>query len=155
MGPKIYQGYVVLLLVTTPSKFQIFATIFAHIATPINAICLEPLWLSCGYGAKRIAPFCLDYHLDLSFATHVAALLKPEAVQYFFYLHSATFQFCWIWCVKLALNGPNKAKTGPQMVQNSQFSASNSVKLERNGVNIKQYLNCFKLQQSGFVYSKT
>ena len=31
------------------------------------------------------------------------------------------------------------------MVQNGQFSASNSAKLERNGVKIKQYLNCFEL----------
>ena len=155
MGPKISQGYVLLLLVTTLSRFQVFATVFAHFATPINEVCLEPLWPSCGYGAMRIAPFCWDYQMDISFAIQVAALLKPEAVQHFFYLNSATFQFCWIWCVKLALNGPNKAKTSPQMVQNSQFSASNSVKLERNGVSIKQYLNCFKRQQSGFVYSKT
>ena len=118
-------------------------------------VCLESLWPSREYGAKRIAPFCWDYPMDLRFAIHKAASLKPEADKYYSYLNSATFQFCWIWCVKLALNGPNKAKTAPQMAQDSQFSASNSVKLERNGVNIKQYLNCIKLQQSGFVYIKT
>ena len=32
----------------------------------------------------RIAPLCWDYQMDLSFAIHKAALIKPEAVQYFF-----------------------------------------------------------------------
>ena len=41
----------------------------------------------------RIAPLRWDYQMDLSFAIHEAAPLKPEAVQYFFYLDSATFQF--------------------------------------------------------------
>ena len=44
MRPKVYQGYVVLLLVTTLSKFQFFVTIFVHSTTPV---CLELLWPSC------------------------------------------------------------------------------------------------------------
>ena len=102
----------------------------------------------------RIEPFSWRYHMDLGFAIHKATLSKHEAIKYFFYFNSAPFQFCWIWCGKLA-NGPNKAKNGPELAQYSQFSASNSAKLERNGGKIKQYLNCFKFQQSGFVYSKT
>ena len=43
MKTKIFQGYIVLLLVTTLSMFQLFVTIFAHFATPINEVCLEPL----------------------------------------------------------------------------------------------------------------
>ena len=43
----------------------------------------------------------------------------------------------------------------PKMTRNIQFSASNSAKFYRNGVKIKQYLNCSKFQHSGFVYSKT
>ena len=45
-----YQGYVVLLLVTTLSKFQIFVTIVSHSATPINGVCFEPLTPSCQHG---------------------------------------------------------------------------------------------------------
>ena len=52
MRPKFFQGYVVLLLVTTLGKFQIFVTIFAHSTTPINEVCLEPLSPSCGHGVK-------------------------------------------------------------------------------------------------------
>ena len=37
---------------TTLSKFEFFATIFAHFATPINEVCLEPLWPSCGHDAN-------------------------------------------------------------------------------------------------------
>ena len=43
MRPKVHQGYVVLLLVTTLEKFQIFVTTFAHSTTPINEVCSEPL----------------------------------------------------------------------------------------------------------------
>ena len=52
MRPKIFQGYVVLLLVTTLGKFQIFVTIFVHFTTSFNEVCLEPLWPSCGHGVK-------------------------------------------------------------------------------------------------------
>ena len=52
MRPKVYQGYVLLLSVTKLSKFQIFVTNFAHSTTPINKVCLEPLWPSCGHGVK-------------------------------------------------------------------------------------------------------
>ena len=52
MRPKIYQGYVVLLLVTTLSKFEIFVTIFAYSAAPINEVCFESLWPTCGLGVK-------------------------------------------------------------------------------------------------------
>ena len=86
--------------------------------------------------------------MDICFAIHEAALLKHEVIQYFFYYNSATFQFCWIWCGKMAKNGPKMTKYRPKLAQNSQFSASNSAKLERNGGKIKQYLNCFKFQQS-------
>ena len=44
MRPKVYHWYVVLLLVTTLSKFQFFVTIFVHSTTPV---CLELLWPSC------------------------------------------------------------------------------------------------------------
>ena len=43
MRLKVYSGYVVLLLVTTLGKFQIFVTIFAHSTTLINEVCLELL----------------------------------------------------------------------------------------------------------------
>ena len=45
------------------------------------------VWNHCDQAADmvQIAPFCWDYQMDLSFATHETALLKPEAVQYFFY----------------------------------------------------------------------
>ena len=103
----------------------------------------------------RIEPFSWHYHMDLGFAVNEAALLKHEAIQYSFYFNSVTSQFYWIWCTKLVLNRPNKTKNGPKLAQNSQFSVSNSAKLEWNGSKIKQYLNCFKFQRSRFVNSKT
>ena len=48
MRPKIYQGYVVLLLVTALGKFQILVKIFAHYATP-----------SCGHGVNSTFPLGL------------------------------------------------------------------------------------------------
>ena len=41
---KHFQTQVVLLLVTTPSKFQFFVTIFAQSTTPINEVFLEPFY---------------------------------------------------------------------------------------------------------------
>ena len=57
---------------------------------------MKYVWNHCDQAADmmRKAPFCRDYHMDLSFAIHEAAMLKPEAAQYFFYLNSATCQFC-------------------------------------------------------------
>ena len=52
MRSKIFQGYVLLLLVTTLGKFQFFVTIFAHSTTPINEVCLKPLSPSCGHGVE-------------------------------------------------------------------------------------------------------
>ena len=109
--PKNFQGYVVLLLVTTLGNFQIFVAIFAHPATPINEAYLEPLWPSGGHGANRASQLALPHGLRFCY-TQKVALLKHGAIQYFFYFSSVTFQFCWIWCGKLALNGPKKAKNG-------------------------------------------
>ena len=44
MRLNIFQTQVVLLLVTTPSKFQFFVTIFAQSTTPINEVFLEPFY---------------------------------------------------------------------------------------------------------------
>ena len=52
MRPKVYQGYVAILLVTTLGKFQTVVTIFAHSITLINEVCLQLLWPSCGHGVK-------------------------------------------------------------------------------------------------------
>ena len=53
------------------------------------------VWNHCDQaeGMVRLAPLRWDYQMDLSFAIHEAALLKPEAVLFYFYLGSATFQF--------------------------------------------------------------
>ena len=84
MRPKVYQGYAVLLFVTTLSKFQFFVTVFAHSKTTINEVCLEH---HCDQATDmvRIEPFSWHYHTDLAFAIHETALLKHEAIQYLFY----------------------------------------------------------------------
>ena len=41
-----------LLLATTLSKFQIFMRSFAQFATPLNELCLEPLWPSCRHSVN-------------------------------------------------------------------------------------------------------
>ena len=107
MRPKIFQGYVVLLLVTTLRKF------LWQLSLILQHPLMRYVWNHCDQAADmvRIAPFCWCYHMDLGFAIHKAALLKLEAALYFFYFNSATFQFCWIWCGKLALKGPNKTKS--------------------------------------------
>ena len=58
-------------------------------------------------------------------------------------------------CFTDSLNRQNKAKNGPKMAQNIQFSASNSAIFYRNCVKIKQYLNCSNFQHGGLVYSET
>ena len=50
MRPKNYQGYFVLLLVTTLRKVSNICDDIAHSATPIKEVCLEPSWPSCGHG---------------------------------------------------------------------------------------------------------
>ena len=85
MRPKVYQGYVLLLLVTTLSKLQIPAIMSAHPTIPIDEAFLELLWPNCVHGALN-----------------KAALLKLEAVHcsfsLLFYLASIYIQFCLIWC---------------------------------------------------------
>ena len=46
---------------------------------------------------------CYNYHMDLSSATHKAALLKLEAMIYF---DSISSKICWIWCGKLTIFSP-------------------------------------------------
>ena len=87
MRPNFSGTNVVLLLVTTLSKFQIFATIIAHFSTHI----MRYAWDHCEQAEDmvRIAPFCWGYQMYLSFAIHEAV----QAVQYFFHLSSSTFHF--------------------------------------------------------------
>ena len=42
----------------------------------------------------RIAPFCWDSQMDLSFAIHEATLLKLKVVQKLFHIDTSSFQFC-------------------------------------------------------------
>ena len=58
---KNFWGYVVLLLLTTLSKFQFFMTIFAHYATLINEIRFRPLSPSCGIGANITSQLSLPH----------------------------------------------------------------------------------------------
>ena len=141
---EISQGYAVLLLVTTLSKFRIFVTISAHSVTPISEVCLEPLWSSCW-----------DDQMDICFAIHEAALLKHEAVQILFHIDSISFQFLPNLMQKIDYFVTFFAVFGLIWLIWSQFSGSNWANSERNGVYIIYYLNCFKFHQSGFVYSKT
>ena len=53
--------YVVVLFVTKLSWFQFFVTIFAHSATPINEVHLEPLWPICGHGANKTSQLALPH----------------------------------------------------------------------------------------------
>ena len=50
MRAKVYQGYDVLLLVTTLGKFLFFKTIFAHSTTPFDEVCLEPFVTKLPHG---------------------------------------------------------------------------------------------------------
>ena len=79
MTPKVFQGYIVLLLETTLGKFQFFVTICAHFALPIDA-CMFGTIYDQAADMIRIEPFSWHYHMDLGFAIHEAALFKHEAI---------------------------------------------------------------------------
>ena len=123
LRPKVYQGYVVLLLVTTLGKCQIFVTFLLI----LQHLLMRYVWNYCDQAVVDMAwkaLFCWDYQMDLSFAIHEAALLKFEAVQILFYLASISFQFCWIWCRKLTILCQFWAVFGCFWSNESQFSAS-------------------------------
>ena len=130
---------VVLLLVTSLTKIQVFVTTISRFATEISEVCNETLWSSCVHGGNSTIQLALPHEFT------------------FWYKRSRTVETWGSWIVILFqfFEIQSYAKSGSKTAKNSQFSASNSIKLERNKVNIEQYLNCFKFQQSGFVYSKT
>ena len=84
--PNFFQGYVVLLLVTTIGKFQLQHLLMRYVLNHCHQAA-DVVWK---------APFCWDNLMD------EAALLKLEAIQILFYLIFSS-QFCWIWCRKLAI----------------------------------------------------
>ena len=90
--------------------------------------------------------------MDLSFAINKAALLKLEAGQKIFYLGTIF--------VPILLNLMQKIDyfvpfSGYFRLVSSQFSASNSAKLESGRIEVEKLLNCLKFEKSGFVYSET
>ena len=153
MRPRIFQGYVVLLLVTTLTKFLFFVWQFLLIQ---QHLFMRYFWNHCHQAADMVwkAPFCWDNLMDLGFAIHEAALLKLEAVQILFYLAFISSRFCWIWCRKLTFLCQFWAVFGLILPVQSQFSAWNSAKLESRRIEIENILNCLMFQQSSFVYSK-
>ena len=85
MRPKISLANVVLLLVTTISKFQIFChNLCSFRNTLMSYVCND-----CDQAADmvRIAPVCWAYEADFSLAIHEAVLLKLEAVQIIYTKH--------------------------------------------------------------------
>ena len=61
----------------------------------LQCLTMGYVWNHCEQAADmvRIEPVSCHYRMDLGFAIHVAALLHHEAIQYYFYFSTATFQF--------------------------------------------------------------
>ena len=99
-----FQGYVLLSIVTTLGKLQIFLTISSNSKTS-TWVLRRYVWNHCDQAVDMVwkAPFCWDCRMSVSFAIHKAALLKLETVQILFYLASIPIQFWWIWCRKLTM----------------------------------------------------
>ena len=95
MRPEIFQRYVVLLLMTTLSKAACFKFLRQYLLI-LQHLLMRYFWKHYDQAEDmvRIASFCWDYQMDLSFATHEAALLKLEVVQKLFHIDTISFQFC-------------------------------------------------------------
>ena len=153
MRPKVFKGYVVLWLETTLNKFQFFVAIFAHSATLLMRYVWNHLWPSYGHGANRTSELALPRGFRFCYTRNRSVKTWGNSMLFLFQFWE--FPILLNLMRKTGFKGPNKARNGLNLALSSQFSASNSAKLKRKGGKIKQYFNCFKFQQSGFVYSKT
>ena len=136
MRPKIFQGYVVLLLVTTLGKFQIFVTIFAHSTTPINEVCLEPLSPSCGHGVK--STFLLGQPNGLRFCYTQSRSVETRS--------SSNIVLSCLYIFPILLNLIRQVDYivpifGLIWPFSSQFSTSNSAKLLSRRIEIEKLWN--------------